>query len=356
MKINKRSIFYILCASNHDTGGPKDLHQLGQEFKKLGKKFYMFYYPGNSKDPVHKNFKTYKLPITDTIDDSKRNILIVPEIDQAITFSKKFKNIQKILYWQSLDNFFITHYSFQVPKFIKSLIKKPFKMIYFFNEITQNYFGNLSFPKYLKIIYLNFPFKNLLKVDGFDLNLSQSYYQYKILNSKKIKSYILSDYIREEYFDAAKKLKLENKENIICYNPKKSSRFMKRIIDDNPSIKFIPLENFDLKQVINILSKSKIYMDFGFHPGVDHLPREAAILRNCVITNKEGSAFYKEAVSIDERYKFEEKRKNLNKIKLLIKKIFIDFDMEVKNFDNYVLKLEKEKLEYKKQVLEIFSK
>ena len=49
-------------------------------------------------------------------------------------------------------------------------------------------------------------------------------------------------------------------------------------------------------------------MDFGFHPGVDHLPREAAILRNCVITNKEGSAFIK-AVSIDNRYKFEEKKK-----------------------------------------------
>ena len=45
-----------------------------------------------------------------------------------------------------------------------------------------------------------------------------------------------------------------------------------------------------MNQIIQILSRSKIYIDFGFHPGVDHLPREAAILKNCIITNKEGSA------------------------------------------------------------------
>ena len=36
-------------------------------------------------------------------------------------------------------------------------------------------------------------------------------------------------------------------------------------------------------------------MDFGFHPGQDRLPREAALLKNCIITNREGSAaFYKD--------------------------------------------------------------
>ena len=90
---------------------------------------------------------------------------------------------------------------------------------------------------------------------------------------------------------------------------------MKRIMEQCPNLKFVPLYNYSIKEVIDILSKSKIYIDFGYHPGVDGLPREAAILRNCILTNKEGSAFYSEAVPIYEQYKFEEKQKNLIKIK-----------------------------------------
>ena len=48
---------------------------------------------------------------------------------------------------------------------------------------------------------------------------------------------------------------------------------------------------------------SKIYIDFGEHPGMDRLPREAAINGLIVITNKAGAAFYKEDVGIKEKYK-----------------------------------------------------
>lgn len=355
LNLKKDSVIYILCPPNHDTGGPKDLHQLGEELKKLKKNFFMFYYPGNFKDPVHENLKIYNLPTINTIHDCNSNLLIVPEIDQAIKFSRKYKKIQKVLYWQSLDNFFITHFYFNVPKILKSIIKKPFKIIDFFNDITENYFGNLSFPKYLKIIYLNFPFKNLLLKKDFKVNLSQSYYQYKILNSKKIQSLMLADYIREEYFNFRKKIILKKKKNIICYNPKKSSKFMTRIIKNNPHVKFIPLTNYSMYEVIKILSQSKIYMDFGYHPGVDHLPREAAILKNCIITNKEGSAYYQKAIPIDLKYKFEEKKKNLLEIKTLINKIFLNFETELKNFDKYVEMLHGEKDQFQKQVSSIFD-
>ena len=130
---------------------------------------------------------------------------------------------------------------------------------------------------------------------------------------------------------------------------------MKRIINSNPKIKFIRLENYNMNEVIEILSRSKIYIDFGFHPGVDHLPREAAILKNCIITNKEGSAFYPEAVSINEKFKFDEKNGNLKKISEKIDQIFNNFDAELKEFDDYVDQLKSEKINFKKQVLNIFD-
>ena len=130
---------------------------------------------------------------------------------------------------------------------------------------------------------------------------------------------------------------------------------MNRIIDSNPDLKFIPLSNYSMNEVIQILSQSKIYLDFGFHPGVDHLPREAAILKNCILTNKEGSAYYSDALPIDEEFKFEERLNNLNSIRNKIDKMFINFESEINNFENYRKILKNEKNIFIKQVDNIFN-
>ena len=348
------TIYYVICPSNNDTGGPKDLHQLALELKKLEKKVFMYYFPTNSDVKIHKNYEIFNIPFVTEIDDSEKNILIVPETNQAILISKQYKKIQKILWWLSLDFFFITSFNQNNLKFMKSIIKIPYEVIYIFNKITKNYFGNLSFSKYLKIIYLNFPFKNFVRLQDFKVNLSQSMYQYKILLSKGIKTFLLCDYIREEYHEAKKKVQIKDKKNIVCYNPSKSSSYMKRIIEGNPNVKFVPLINYNMKEEIKILSESKIYIDFGFHPGVDHLPREAALLKNCIITNKEGSAFHSDAVQIKEKFKFKEKNSNLITISEMIQKIFINFESELKNFDEYIETIEKEKNIFRKQVHDIF--
>ena len=100
------SIYYIICHSNSDTGGPKDLHQLALELKNLGKKVFIYYFPINQDIKVHKNLEIFNLPFVNKIEDSERNILIVPETNQAILISKQYKKIQKLLWWLSLDFFF----------------------------------------------------------------------------------------------------------------------------------------------------------------------------------------------------------------------------------------------------------
>ncbi len=354
LKISQDTTFYILAPANIDTGGPHDLHQLGFELKNLGKKVFMFYYPENYNDPIHKNYKIYNLPQTNKIEDLEKNILIIPEINKTILLSKKYTNIQKVLWWLSFDYFFVSKFNENFPKIIRSIIKIPFNLINLFNKITSFNFGNLSLPNYLKFIYLKYPFKNNVKINNISINLSQSKYQYHLLKSKNINSSLLYDFIRDEYFNAANKISLKDKENVICYNPRKSSIFMNEIIKKNSDIKFHPLINYNIDELIKILSKSKIYMDFGFHPGVDHLPREAAILNNCILTNKEGSAFFQDAVPINETYKFEEKKENLLFIRKKIDNIFNNFELEIVNFENYRKTLHDEKNIFKNQVKDIF--
>jgi hypothetical protein len=71
-------------------------------------------------------------------------------------------------------------------------------------------------------------------------------------------------------------------------------------------VNFIPLVNMSEDDVIFNLKKSKVYIDFGHHPGRDRFPREAVLNNNIIITNFRGSAlFYNDIPIHPVKYKFE---------------------------------------------------
>ena len=338
MKFNlkKDSEIFILCPANVDTGGPMCLHQLAYILKKKFKrKVYMHYFPQSVKNPIHKNYKFFNIQNRKTIVDKKKNILIIPEFYKSIEISKNYHNIQKGLWWLSVDFFLYHRFLFKNHFIVRSFIKIPHKLISLINKITKFYFGNISLFRYLKLIYINNPLINVFKIKNININFSHSSYQFKTLASQGVKSVYLSDNIKKEYFIAGKKILIKNKKNIICYNPIKSSSFFKKFIELNSDLKFVPLINLNLKELIAILSESKIYMDFGFHPGQDRLPREAAILKNCIITNREGSASIYDDLPISKEFKFDEKNVNFLKIRAKVQKIFSIFPEESKKFNYY---------------------
>ena len=211
-KLNKDSEIFIYAPANVDTGGPIDLHQLAYVLKNnLKKKVYMHYFPNTSKNPVHKNYKIFKIPFKKKIIDRKKNILIIPEMYQTIEDSKNYKYIQKGLWWLSVDFFLYHRFIFKNHSITRSLIKIPFKLIVLFTQLTSFYFGNISFFKYLKFIYLKLSLKNFFKIEGVKVNLVHSDYQFQALKSKKVNSLYLSDYIRDEYFQASKKILIKKK-------------------------------------------------------------------------------------------------------------------------------------------------
>lgn len=357
-KLKKDSVIFIMAPANIDTGGPTDLHQLAYILKKkFKKKVYMHYFSNTNKNPVHKNYKIFKIPYKKNISDLKKNVLIIPEFYKSIEISKKYKSIQKGLWWLSVDFFIFHRFVYKNHSLIRSLFKIPHKLIVSFNKLTSFYFGNMSFFKYLQFIYLQPVFVNIFKIKNINVNLAHSDYTFKILKSKKINSFQLADYIRDEYHKASKNISIKDKKNFICYNPSKSSIFFKRFMKLNSDLKFIPLINLNLKQIIYTLSKSKIYIDFGFHPGKDHLPREAAILKNCIITNKEGSAslMYND-VPIKNEFKFLEKKENFSKMRKKIDSILNSFSKELSKYKSYRKTLYLEEKKFTNQVNKIFIK
>lgn len=320
INLNKDSIIYLLCPSKHFTGGPLALHQLGFKLNSMGFKAMMFYVP-EIENPINDNFLNYNLPYTFKIKDDPNNILIVPETLTRHLFN--YNNIKKAIWWLSIDNFFKSTFKNRMGRLL-GVIKK-FK----FND-AYNYF-----------------------------HFAQSKYAFEYLKSKPSldneKLYMLSDYLLEDFLNS-KKFDISLKEDMILYNPNKGYEFTKKIIkNSNYEFTWLPIKDMTPKQVKNTLFKSKLYVDFGKHPGKDRFPREAAICGCCIITGKKGTAGFFEDIPISDEFKFSD---NDSEIKRIIEKIRIilkDYENEQKKNQNYIHQIKAQENIFENEIKNIFN-
>jgi hypothetical protein len=193
--------------------------------------------------------------------------------------------------------------------------------------------------------------KELQKVD---YHLVQSYYAKDFVEKHNIRHVLyLSDYINDTYINNLNKVDISKKQNIVCYNPKKGKQFTEQIIKkaSKLNIKFVPIINMSNDQVRDLLTKAKVYIDFGNHPGKDRFPREAAVSMCCVITGQKGSANFYDDVKIPSKYKFKDKKKNIEAIVKQIEFCVNSYETSINDFKIYREYIMSEK-EYFKQCIE----
>jgi hypothetical protein len=283
----------------------------------------MYYSPSNNSDPIHHNYKKYDLCFVNEIDDNDQNILIVPETQTILL--KNYVKSKIFIWWLSVDNYFL-----YLPG-LKGRI----------NRLLLNRFNSTNY------LFFNSKLYNI------DFHLAQSEYAVNFLNNKGINNVgLLSDYLHESYLKVNTDLGL--KQNIVAYNPKKGISFTKKLIKKYCNINFVPIKNMTREDVVDLLQKAKVYIDFGFHPGKDRIPREAAILGCCVITNKQGSANFFKDIPINEEFKFENEIYNLLPIKDKIEDIFNNYIDNLAKFENYRIEIINQELEFNKQFKDIF--
>jgi len=349
---------YIACPANFATGGPELLHQLAHHFiNDLKVEAFMYYYNFNGnklKTPVHPEYEMYNVPYVTQIlerDDNTENILIVYEGRKELSLLSRYENIRKIIYFVSVDNYYfeqVTKKDFFITRAInkisKIIIKKP---LIDFDITSQEVLDKLA----EKYDYRKDP---LLKLANF--YMSNSYRGLKWFSDLKPMYYLPDYYVNIRFIEESYALNLNSKKNIVAYNPKKGYLFTKKIIEFADGIKFIPIRNMMRKDVINILKKAKVYIDFGHFPGPERIPKEAAILGCCVITGKRGSAAFYEDVPVTAEYKFEDKEENIPKIIDKIKDCFENFEERRKDFEYYRQIIKNEPQKFVEDLKKIFVK
>jgi hypothetical protein len=318
--INKSVV--AICPGDSVTGGPELIHQFVDRINENGGDAKILYYPFGSVFQVPNAYLKYNVNVC-SIDDLKNKTFefVVPEI--STVYIKELPGTNFNIWWLSVDNYFkYKNGSFfsKIKLFIKKLIKYP------------------SLP--LTINQLK-KYKHWV----------QSYYAQEFLGTYGIESTLLSDFLNNEHLN--QDVDIFKKENIICFNPKKGISVTNQLIDAYPNYKFVPIQNMTAKEVSELLQSSKIYMDFGNHPGKDRIPREAAMAKCVVITGTKGSAKNKYDIAVDSKYKIDEEGDDFCAVVgKLFQDVFDRFEHHIESFEPYLTKIASEEAAFNQQVLD----
>lgn len=346
LNINSESKIYVFCPKDSVTGGAELLHQLVHIINVNKKNAFLVYFDPKNDDKISSgeipsDYSKYDIKLANSIPDNINNVVVIYE--GIFHKLRLFKEAQIFLWWLSVDNFYycsgkylsvFDYYKWDKKIFGKILISRFYNL--FFRK--KNYFKN------------NLTINNISKLDV--LNGYQSEYAQNFLQNNYFKEMLpLKDYINDQFFE---KTKDDPKINSILYNPKKGIEFTKKIMNRFPNHDWIPLENMSRGEMITKLKESKLYIDFGFHPGKDRIPREAVMSGCCLITGIDGSAGFFEDVAILNQYKIEKKHKNIEAVGKLIDDILNNYEKHNQNFEFYRQRIKNEKEEFVQDTIDIF--
>lgn len=312
--INIKTIIYIACPAGYASGGPELLHQLCASLCKKGVQAKMLYQniDISAVDPTPPTFLHYGTAVATAVQDSPDNILIVPEI--YIGLLSQYSAIKKCIWWLGANHPL-------VPSDLNA-----HKYIHFVRALLMIATGMTRTLTFRQI-----------KRQGI-ICLAQCWYTVFFLARRKIHNVAyLSDYISPSFIDTYLKtgVDTQHREDLILYNPKRNTKYVQKLIAAAPELHFVPIINMSPDEVIALMQKAKIYIDFGSHPGKDRIPREAVLCGCCVLTSTLGSANYFNDVPILSSYKYERKHRNIPAVLAQIREVMQNYSQHTKDFDVY---------------------
>lgn len=340
INISPSTKIYVYCPAGAVTGGAELLHQLVDKLNRNQRRAFIVYY-GDKEHIIPADYSSYLIEIAEEVDDKSDNIVVIYE--GCYNFINRTKDIQKILWWLSVDNFYYCS-----AKYLSSFDTLRWNFIYglkfFVFRFANLFLGNNYFTNSISL-------KKIRKMNV--VHAYQSEYAHNFLIKHNFSDlFPLKDYINTDHYS---QIDISNRENIVLYNPKKGLNFTKRLISLTPQTRWIPIQNMTRNELVVLMRKSKVYVDFGYHPGKDRLPREAAMNGCCIITGLDGSAAFFEDVPIEYKYKFKKRIILRKQITNQIEHTLIHYNTCINDFKYYRRSILIEKDDFDRQVKLLFD-
>lgn len=319
MEIKK---IYVFSPGEKDNGGGESLHQLVNTLNNIGYDAYIYYFDSR-RESILERMNSYNVKLAKNIEDKECNLLICPEM---FTYPlKQYKKINKVIWFLSLD-FYLRSCPIYRTKFVCKKWRIP---ILFFPIVWIMVL--MKTDANLKTYSLK---KGNIKFFLYNVEYAREYIESNCKTEHVVK--YLCGPINDIYFSDKMTYK---KEWMVVYNPKKADKFTDKVIKAyekrDKKVLFVPIINLEQAEVKNLLGRAAVYIDFGFFPGPERIPREAAIMGCNIITSKLGSARNSKDVPISEKYKFELLDENITHIVNLIYDMVYNYEKYVSDFEEY---------------------
>jgi hypothetical protein len=261
----------VIFCPEYVNGGCEAMHQLGHQITRHGGTAHMAYYGPYSHleldgdilrchpapSPVPGYFARYHPMALQQARLDRDTLVVMPEVLSTLAAAPAAQ-YQRALWWLSLDNAIPKNPALLDPAYRRRFLEDP---------------GLVHFH--------------------------QSDYARSFLQSNSaVRYHPLSDYTDPDIIGRSlipsENPPLSNRTNTISYFPSKggalASRFIERRCALKQWVEFLPLREMTKAQVRDALFTSRMYIDFGNHPGKDRVPREAAAAGAIVLLHAAGAA------------------------------------------------------------------
>src|SRR6266567_4357908 len=292
---------YVCCPANLTTGGPEALHQLVDALRLQGCEAYISYHPFSDEHVTPHAYERYSVAARPPV-DQPGSVVVVPE---TMTFLlRQFRRALPVVWWLSVDAYFGWNHKSRLEDWTRYAFQRLARKCYPFGQLHRC------------------------------RHAVQSEYARVFLKERDLDAVPLSDYLNKELLTPSAAVQRSPQ---VLYNPRKRMHVTQKLIDACPGVEFKPLIGLSRPELRELLATSMMYIDFGHHPGKDRMPREAAASGCVVVTNRRGSAGYREDVPIPDRYKVDDAALGfVERFRHTVAEIMSDYTSSAAEFQSYV--------------------
>lgn len=151
----------------------------------------------------------------------------------------------------------------------------------------------------------------------------------------------------------------KNRKNQVLYNPRKGLKHTQSIINtlSGKGIDLIPITGMSNEQIRDLILQSKVYIDFGDHPGKDRMPRECASGGCVIITGTQRCGSNKKDIPIETKFEYNESNDSYDyqKVVEFILEVLDNYDIYFEQQKKYRSVIRKEKKTFIKEIQDMIS-
>lgn len=307
------------------SGGPEALHQLVDSLRRQGQDAYLAPIAGTEDAERVAEYAHYDAPEAE-VQDVAGAAVVLPEV--WFTSLAVFEHATPFCWWLSIDNAPVFSADWQ--------FRDPWRPVTRQTPPTESPLLDLALARRVH-------------------HLTQSHYAWSYLFTRLgTCGSMLSDHTDPAPYDALELPPPGDRGRTVAYNPVKADLVTEVLAGLLPDVTFVPLAGMTRPELAASLAHSAIYLDLGFHPGKDRMPREAALAGATVVVARRGAGAYHADTPLPAEHRLLPTEDMVERAADVVRAILADPDTHLALQKDYREQVRTEKDRFDEQVRRIF--